>query len=587
MNLEQAPSMDGRPFCIQQDELKSREIDVSTMVLEDYTKLPAEALKRRPPILPTNLHPQAAEMFIWMAAHAVGKIGDRAEHYLDYSVPVTGLALTYCLVAVEQSATKPDFSRPSRPDPSVHEAFGKQLIAELNKEQHARIQQGIWQSFYDIKEDVAQQRLTRRRRGSALMMLDARANMMLLEKLIGQNLSELSLDELNHAIASSPEMLHFLTHSDPTGWIRFEQAIGVNAERLAALSGFLVFLQFAADEVNHSYWYDDSQLIKLWSIYILAYPQYGSISGQSMVDALIQFSMAPSEAAATLIHPPFYLLHGRFLRNPCFIKVQGMMSSLLTIAIRRNELEWSKTLGSTLARAADTLKELLPVLSHLKVAVRRKFPGGDVDLALYDTQSNELLICEVKTVYDKHNVDSLMHRFEEAKVNVAKATSQLNETALAISSGLLTMISLFGEKLDAPKTVHKVLLTWLDPVDLTMGTVHEDVMCMNFAIFIGLIHASEGNIQIAASAVRELRNIWPVATSRPLDLCQPQLTAKLEVQTNLLDRRSDLELLGLSPLTREIIAHMDSVDEVTVSEQSVSWISYLCDSKRVLHPSAP
>ena len=120
-----------------------------------------------------------------------------------------------------------------------------------------------------------------------------------------------------------------------------------------------------------------------------------------------------------------------------------------------------------------------------------------------------------------------------------------------------------------------------------MGTVHEEVMCMNFAIFISLIHASEGNVQAVATAAHELRNIWSVALSRPLDLSQPELTAKLEVQTNLLDRRSDLERLELSPLSRKIIAHMDSIDEVTASEQPASWISYLSDSMQVLRPSAP
>lgn len=190
------------------------------------------------------------------------------------------------------------------------------------------------------------------------------------------------------------------------------------------------------------------------------------------------------------------------------------------------------------------------------------------------------------TVYDKHNVDSPMHRFEEAKVNVDRAASQLDETALAISDGQLSMAAIFGEKLAAPKTVHNVLLTWLDPVDLTMGTEHEEVMCMNFSIFIGLIHASEGNVQAVATAVHELRNVWPVALSRPLDLGQPELTAELEVQTNLLDRRSDLGCLGLPP-SRKIIAHMGSVDEVTASAQPTSWISYLSDSMRVLRPSTP
>ncbi|NYT79805.1 hypothetical protein H0A71_22825 [Alcaligenaceae bacterium] len=575
------------PICNQQEELRSRETDVTAMILDEYAKLPAERLKRRPPDLPTDLHPQAAEMFVWMAAHAVDKIGGDAEYYLDFSVPVTGLALTCCLVAVEQSTTKPDFSRPLRPDPSVHAAFGRLLMDELNREQHARLQQGIWQSLFDLKADIAQHRLTRRRRGSALMMLDAPTKAALLEMLIGRQLSELSLDELSHALMSSPEMLHFLTQSDPPGWLKFEQAMGVDAERLAALSGFLVFLEFAAEQVKHSYWYDEAKLIELWEVYVLAYPQYGAVKGPSIVDTITRFSMAPSEAATTLMHPPFYLLHGKFLRNPCFINVQGITATLLTIAIRRHERDWNNTLGSTLARAADTLKSLMPVLSCLDVAVRRKFPGGDVDLALYDTQTNELLVCEVKTVYDKHNVDSLMHRFEEAKVNVDKAASQLEETALAISGGKLSMATLFGKKLAAPKAVHKVLLTWLDPVDLTMGTEYEEVMCLNFSIFIYLIHASQGNVQAVATVVRELRNVWPVALSRPLNLGQPKLTAELEVQTNLLDRRSDLERLDLSPLSRKIIADMGSVDEVAASAQPASWISYLSDSMRVLRPSTP
>lgn len=573
------------PTCKQQEELKSRETDVTAMILAEHTKLPVEALKRKPPNLPTDLHPQAAEMFIWMAAHAVNKISDRAECYLDYSVPATGLALTYCLVTVEQSTTEPDFSSPSRPDPSVHAVFCGQLMGELNREQHARLQQGIWQSLFDVKADIAHHRLTRRRRCSAMMMLDAPAKQALLELLIGRQLSELSLDDLNHALASSQEMLHFLTQSDPCGWLKFEQSMGVDAERFAALSGFLVFLEFAAVQVNHSYWYDEAKLIELWAVYVCTYPQYGPITGQSIIDAITRFSMAPSEAAKTLSYPPFYLLHGKFLRNPCFINAQGMTASLLSIAIRRHERDWNNTLGSTLAMAADTIKSLLPVLSRLKVSVRRKFPGGDVDLALYDTQTSELLICEVKTVYDKHNVDSLMHRFEEAKVNVDKAASQLEETALAISGGKLSMASIFGEKLAVPKAVHKVLLTWLDPVDLTMGTEYEEVMCMNFAIFIYLIHVSEGNVQAVAAAVHELRNVWPVALSRPLDLGQPELAAELEVQTNLLDRRSDLERLGLSPLSKKIIAQMDSVDEVAASAQPESWISYLRDTMRALRPS--
>ncbi len=169
---------------------------------------------RAPSTPPPDLHPQAAEMFVWMAAHAVEHIGTGSAEYLDFTVPVAGLALSSCLVACERSGYTPDFSRPRRPDPWVHSEFGRQLMAELNREQHARVQQGVWRCWYDPQADVAHQRLTRRRRLSALMLLDARAKAALLQTITGKPLAGLSPDELYHAMAASVEMLHFLTHTD-------------------------------------------------------------------------------------------------------------------------------------------------------------------------------------------------------------------------------------------------------------------------------------------------------------------------------------------------------------------------------------
>lgn len=558
------------------------EIDVTEMILSGYSQFSQDELKRKPSKPPENLHPQAAEMFIWMAAHAVHNIGMGSEAYLDYTAPVTGLALANCLVASELSGTPPDFSRPTKPDQWVKAEFRRQLMAELNLEQNARLRRGVWRCMYDREADVAHHRLARRRRASALTKIDASAKSELLQRLTGKPFPELSADELYHAFASEPEMLHFLTHTDPAGWKSFEQAMGIDAPQLAAMSGFLVFLEVAADIAKHSYWYDETMLIKLWEIYVMAYPQYGTISVDALLEAVTYFSATPTEAAALLLTPPFFLLHGKFLRNPCFVQGAGGMEALLTIAIRRNEKAWNNTLGSTLARSADTLKSLLPQLPNLKVAVRRNFAGGDVDLALYDTNTEELLICEVKTVYDKHNVDSLMHRFEEAKVNVDRVASQLHQTESAIAGGTVTMMSLFGQKLTRPKSIHKVLLTWLEPVDLTMGTEHESIMCLNFATFLALVNASGGNVKALAKTVHELRNLWLVARTRPLDLDQPELKADLEVQVSLLDRRKDLDKLQLSPLTRNIIEHMETIDEAEEFGNSNSWISYLSDTMGVL-----
>ncbi len=522
------------------------DIDISDQILAGYADLPDRDMKRVPSTAPPELHPQAAEMFVWMTAHAVGHIDKGGAAYVDFTVPVTGLALTSCLVACELSGYTPDFSRPRRPDPWVRSEFNRQLMAELNREQHARLQEGIWRCWYNPQADVTHQRLTRRRRLSALTLLDARAKTALIQFVTSGPLDGLSPDELYHAMAASPELLYFLTHTDPAGWSQFEAAMGATDFELAALAGFVVFLNFAEGVVKHSFWYDDALLTTLWKIHVEAFPQYAAIPEAKLLVALHAFSMTPTEASTSLMHPPFYRLHGKLLRNPCFLLAHDPIASLLTIAIRRHVSAWSNTLGSTLARASDTLASMLVPVKRLEVAVRRNFPGGDVDLALYDTVSHELLICEVKTVYDKHRADSLMSRFEEAKVNVDRACLQLTLTENAIASGQLTMRDLFGKRLSSPARVHKALLTWIDPVDLTMGTSREAIISLNFAMFLCLIHASQGDISLMTKTVHELRNLWPVARRRALDLGQPELKADVEVQMNLLDARDSLAQLSQS-----------------------------------------
>jgi len=560
----------------------AQEVEVTQRILADYASLPPEELKRGASQPPGDLHPQAAEMFIWMAEHAVDQIGNGGESYLDCTVPVTGLALTGCLVACEKSQRPPDFARPRRPDPWVHAEFNRQLVEELNREQAARLRNGIWRCWFDPTEDVAHHRLTRRRRVSALMLLNSGAQAACLQQLMGKSFADCSSDELYHAIASSPEMLYFITHADPAGWAQFEAAMGANSERLAAVASLAVFLKFAGDVAGHSYWHDEESLTNLWEIFTTAHPRYAFIPAQDLVATVLAFSMRPSEAAASLMNPPFYLLHNKLLRNPCFLKAHSSISSLLTIGIRRHERAWDRTLGSSLARAADTLATMLPQADRLKIVVRRKYKGGDVDLAMYDEISRELLLCEVKTVYDKHRADSLMHRFEDAKVNVERACSQLELTERAILTGQLTMGSLFGGKRSMPTQVHKALLTWLDPIDLTMGTEHENVLSLNFALFLCLANASGGDVRAMARAVRELRNIWPVAQIRPLNLGQPTLRADVEIQTDMLDTRKSLTAVGLSPMVVQIIEAMKSVDEDVDLKANGPFVSYLADTASVL-----
>jgi len=95
------------------------------------------------------------------------------------------------------------------------------------------------------------------------------------------------------------------------------------------------------------------------------------------------------------------------------------------------------------------------------------------------------------------------------------------------------------------------VLTWLDPVDLTMDTPHEEVLSLNFATLRYLHHRCKGNITTMVRSIKELRNIWCLAVRRPLDVGQPTVKSHLEVQVPALDSDVDLASLGLSALTLE------------------------------------
>lgn len=552
-------------------------IDATEMILKSYDEVPLDEKRRKSEDPPHDLHSQAAEMFIYMARHAIDKIDSEDVEYEDFTTPLIGLALTNCLVACERSTYIPSFLAPPKPDPWAKAAFSRQLMAEVNREQEARMRHGLWRGWIDITSGRIYHRITKRRRKSALRFLDVHAQASLLSNILGVPLDEVPEDTLFHNLAASKEVMVFLTKTDPIGWEKFELALGLNLLEISAFEGFIKFLHVSADIVRHSFWYDEELILKLWGIYIAAYPKYNSINSLSIIHALKVFSMTPSESSSYLIHPPFYKLHNKYLRNPCFIG-GNIANGLLTIAIRIFGKAWSETLGSSLAYAADTLGEMMPKSERLKIAVRTKYSGGDIDLALYDTQTKELLICEVKTVYDKHGTDSLMEHFEEAKINVRKASSQLQATESAISSGSVTLKNIFKISDSTPARIHKALLTWFDPIDVTMGTSEENVMSLNFATFIWLVHRSSGDVQALVRTAQELRNIWAVSYMRPLDLGQPSLEAVLEVQTGLLDRREDLALLPLSNLSQEILKNMRTIDDLPVDTIEKEWISYFEDT---------
>jgi hypothetical protein len=92
------------------------------------------------------------------------------------------------------------------------------------------------------------------------------------------------------------------------------------------------------------------------------------------------------------------------------------------LLMRKHPHDWNNTVGSDLAEVADTLCARLPAVPGLLFATMKKKAGiGDIDLAIYDRRSHVLLLCEIKTVFDRFRTSYQLSNFAGQRVNFAKA----------------------------------------------------------------------------------------------------------------------------------------------------------------------
>ncbi len=559
-------------------------IDVTDRVLEMCDELrtnPEAPLEYVP-----SSHPQAALMFAKLAAHHSDEIAKKPPRFDDLDHAINFQALAACLTHYINPAVTPSFEEPRRPDHQVAELFARQLMDTLNRHQAACIRNGLWRIYYDPTEDRFHSCLTKRRRLSALVALDSFAQEDLLDDTTGGLLSsgKTSDDAIYFALASSVECLRFLTNSTAKSWADFTSAAGFSSNELTEYVGFLEFLGFAAITVGHSLCYSRDFLLRLREIFTKAF-SCTALSNETLMRLMDLFSLSPAEASDYALPVPFFRIGDYYIRYHGFSRIMSPVMGLLTIVIRKHEPAWNRTLGSTLSYAADAVAAALPKYERLEVAVRRNIRGkGDIDLALYDTISGHMLVCEVKTVYDKHRTVHQMHRFEDAKVNLARAIYQIRRSVAAVASGALSMKTIFGKPLPSPVHVNGVLLTWLDAIDLTMGTPNEEIFSLNFAALRYMLKQAGGDISVMMRSVAELRNIWCIARRRPLDLGQPGLNSDLESQVLTLDSISDLSALSLTGITLEVLKTFPSLsnDWRTLPEHSMNTVSYLSDSKQAL-----
>lgn len=555
--------------------------DVTHHLVAALRASPAETSKELDQLSPSP-NPQAAVMFAFHAAHAAKELAGRGDIHSEFTDALNIRVLAKCLAHHVDWTIAQDFTRPATPDPDVRKIWSLARNDENNRHQAACLLNQLWRMTDDIAANRAQIRLTTKRRMSALRLYSNVAELRGMGDVFGGSAAAHGEDAVYFALASSDEWLRYLREADPGGWTQFTNDAGFTADELTGWVGFIVFLDFAAETANHNLFYDDAFLLRVFDVFKLGFPT-APIDRDRVPTLMKLFSLSPRDATRRRMPAPYFDVGAGYIRAAGYPHIMSPAMGLLAIAVMKHDAAWSRTLGSSLARAADVIAQRLPTFARLHARPRRKLPGGgDIDLAVYDAHSATLVLCEVKTVYDKHCTASDMAGFEERKVDLNRATSQLRDAIGAISSGAVDMRYLFGKPLPPPKAVHGALLTWLDPVDLTLGESNEDILCFNFASFIDLVGRADGDLAALVKTAQALRHIWCVAEREPIDL-QTLFPVTLESQIPLLDERTALAALALSPLTSSILAELPCLPEGWRQHaEFADVVTYLEDTKTSL-----
>jgi hypothetical protein len=164
----------------------------------------AEMLVEHRAPMHASAHPQAIFMLAKLAARPTREIGRQRDDLYDFSHARNFKSLAACLAWYVGPDTPVSFEEPLLPDEDVRRLFARQIMEETNLHQAACLRNRLRRRFYDPVADTFEIRLTKRRRRSALTLIDAAAQMELLGYVTGRRLQDEGtlLDDIMSAFAS-------------------------------------------------------------------------------------------------------------------------------------------------------------------------------------------------------------------------------------------------------------------------------------------------------------------------------------------------------------------------------------------------
>jgi hypothetical protein len=441
----------------------------------------------------------------------------------------------------------PYFNRREATDP-----FAEELLRfESNRlgRQHAlaSFEQGLWSLVED--EEGLRVHLAPRARRSALHLVANKADFLAADPTIQQGLRDPNGDMESFTLTLGTNALSVLRESCPDAWSRLVADLPFRIDILPFFRAFVIRLSRSGPR-----WLTRDTLWRYWAEF--SADRTAPAIDRDEWDALVNFNaVTPEEGLEWGLQAAFIRFGETFAAWPFVFHVLHPDLNFLTLLFRRYNDLWSRTIGADLALVADRMAARMPDDGRFIARARRKRKGvGEADLAILDRATGDVMVLELKTVFDRFRTHAQLSNFTEQRVNFDKAIVQARRAADAIRDGDWSLRDLFGKEAPtSPSIVTPALLTWWDTYNPTLGS-DDSIICSNFACFEYLLAESTG-LPDLVSALEELPRLYCPAVLRPevALLDGENVPIRREVQTDLLP---SLELGRLNRLTRAVLADL-------------------------------
>ncbi|MBU2297417.1 MAG: hypothetical protein KKG39_03665 [Gammaproteobacteria bacterium] len=350
--------------------------------------------------------------------------------------------------------------------------------------------------------------------------------------------------------------------------------IGVSKEwkefldKLCITEGVLCLYQALVPYINsklYKLWFSSEELIDE-TLLLNSKFRITKIMSREEISLLFE-KLVPTldEAINWGISTPFVKFNDWYLRWPFAYSVIHPNLAILATLMRKNPDAWNNTVGSGAAKVSSYLVSKLNNYEYIKVSTCKiKKNVGDIDIALFNEKTKELLICEVKTVFDRFRTNHQHHNFSKQRVNFEKAALQLISTEDAIKNDSWKLKDIFDKTvIDKPKRIYKLVLTWWDIFDPYKNTELSSIAVSNFTLFEYIFNNSEGNISQVHQSLVELSELaCPCAISS--DYAETDdffMKWTIEKQTDALPPLSNERRQNLSDFSKGLVKDIKSFPE--------------------------